>query len=180
MWLSALQCHRVCHPAACCASTPERITVGERWRTGTHTYASVRRYEEAYTPLAPEDIDREPPPRVPDKTPYLTSRLQSFQAEIAQYRPGVSRHDFEKKRQAEEGIVEAEPKDLRCALQQAVHACLRVCAACRCASQAALCASSGHGNEDLCANAAQARASIRKAEAHGVEKALDCKSMRLR
>jgi hypothetical protein len=55
------------------------------------------RYEKEYAPLLPEDVEREPPPRRPTKDPYLSSRLQRFYAEVAQYQPGVDRALYEGK-----------------------------------------------------------------------------------
>jgi hypothetical protein len=53
------------------------------------------RYEKEYTPLLPEDVEQEPPPRRPTKDSYLQSRLSRFYAEIAQYQPGQDRAMYE-------------------------------------------------------------------------------------
>ena len=55
------------------------------------------RYEPEYTPLLQLDIEREPPPERPDKDAYLQSRLSRFYAEVAQYRPGQDRAEYEAK-----------------------------------------------------------------------------------
>jgi hypothetical protein len=57
----------------------------------------ARRYEKEYTPLLPEDVEREPPPRRPARDAYLQSRLSRFYAEVAQYQPGVDRAQYEGK-----------------------------------------------------------------------------------
>lgn len=59
--------------------------------------SEVRRYEKEYTPLLPEDVEREPPPRRPTRDTYLQSRLSRFYAEVAQYQPGVDRAMYEGK-----------------------------------------------------------------------------------
>ena len=57
------------------------------------------RYEKEYTPLLPEDVENEPPPRRPTKDAYLDSRLARFYAELAQYQPGQDRAMYESKLQ---------------------------------------------------------------------------------
>lgn len=71
----------------------------------------ARRYEKEYTPLRPEDIEREPPPRRPVADTYLTSRLQRFYAELAQYQPGVNRAEYESKLHALGGGLLPSPAD---------------------------------------------------------------------
>ena len=55
----------------------------------------ARRYEKEYTPLAPADLEREPPPRPPVRDAYLQSRLDRFFAEVAQFQPGQTRAMYE-------------------------------------------------------------------------------------
>ena len=59
----------------------------------------------------PEDVEREPPPRRPLADPYLSSRLQRFYAEVAQYQPGVDRALYENKLHALGGGLLPTPAD---------------------------------------------------------------------
>lgn len=60
-------------------------------------YIVEHRYEREYTPLRKDDIDSEPPPPLPPQDAYLQGRLQRFYAELAQYKPGVSRAAYEER-----------------------------------------------------------------------------------
>ena len=77
------------------------------YRSGS--YLVMYRYEPPYTPLTAEDIDREPPPPLPEKDSYMKSRLDRFYAEIAEYRPGMVRATYEETRK--QGADTVDPRE---------------------------------------------------------------------
>ena len=84
------------------------------------------RYEKEYTPLLPEDIEKEPPPRRPQRDGYLQSRLSRFYAEVAQYQPGVDRAAYEAKLHALGGGLLPPPPE-QCA---ATRCCICIAVVC--------------------------------------------------
>ncbi|KAK9788431.1 hypothetical protein WJX73_002114 [Symbiochloris irregularis] len=57
--------------------------------------AEKNKTDPPYSPLSPLDIERTPLPPLAELSPYLSSRLDKFYAELREYRPGMTRAEAE-------------------------------------------------------------------------------------